>query len=148
MTTGTPSAEHFRKLERAYAAAPINAFYAPTLRIAEQAAELSFEITPAMLHAAAAAHGSVYFKALDDAAFFAANSMVEDAFLLTTSFTIYFLRPVSEGHVTARGRMTHRSGRLFFAEASLEDSAGAEIARGSGTFMRSRIPLDAGVGYR
>ena len=60
--------EHFRKLERAYASAPINAFYEPTLRVSEGLAELEIGITRKMHHAAGGVHGSVYFKALDDAA--------------------------------------------------------------------------------
>ena len=100
-----------------------------------------------MHHAANAVHGSVYFKLLDDAAFFAANSLVEDVFLLTASFTIYMLGPVSEGRLKAGGRITHRTGRLFFAEAELEDRDGNAIARGSGTFVRSRIPLTPEIGY-
>ena len=36
-------------------------------------------------HAANAAHGTIYFKMLDDAAFYAANSMVSDRFLLTNA---------------------------------------------------------------
>ncbi len=101
MTQTSSSEEHFRKLERAYVTAPINAYYAPTLRMSEGKAEIAFDIDPKMHHAAHAAHGSVYFKALDDAAFFAANSLVDDVFVLTVSFTVYFLRPVSEGRITA-----------------------------------------------
>ena len=37
-----------------------------------------------MFHAAGAGHGTIYFKMLDDAAFYAANSMVEEQFVLTT----------------------------------------------------------------
>ncbi|NIM02086.1 MAG: thioesterase [Acidobacteria bacterium] len=139
--------EHFRKLERLYRAAPINAFYEPELKIAEGAAELSIEIVPKMHHAVGAAHGSVYFKALDDSAFFAANSIETDVFLLTTSFHVHLIRPVSEGRITAYGRLTGRTGRLFFADSRLEDSAGNVIGTGSGTFMRSKLPLDFDRGY-
>jgi uncharacterized protein (TIGR00369 family) len=133
--------EHFRKLEHLYRDAPINAFYEPSLTVSEGAAELSIEIHPRMHHAIGAVHGSVYFKALDDSAFFAANSLEPDVFLLTTSFNIYMMRPVSEGRITARGKLTHRSGRLFFAESELEDGDGNLIGRGSGTFMRSKLAL-------
>jgi uncharacterized protein (TIGR00369 family) len=145
---GASDQAHFRKLERLYDRAPINAFYAPTLRVSHGAAELSLEILPKMYHAADAVHGSVYFKALDDAAFFAANSLVEEAFVLTVSFTVYMLRPVRRGRVTARGRVTHRTGRLFFAESTLEDEEAHPLARGSGTFMRSKILLTPEIGYR
>lgn len=142
-----PSEDHFRKLERAYGAAPINAYYSPTLRVSEGEAELVLDIERKMHHAADAVHGSVYFKALDDAAFFAANSLVEEVFVLTVSFTVYMLRPVSHGRLKARGRVTHRAGRLFFAESELEDQDGNQVARGSGTFTRGKIELTPDVGY-
>jgi uncharacterized protein (TIGR00369 family) len=147
MTSPASSKDHFRKLERAYNAAPINAFYSPTLRVSEGSAELILDIQRKMHHAAGAVHGSVYFKVLDDAAFFAANSLVDDVFLLTTSFTVYMLRPVSQGRLKAQGWITHKTGRLFFAESKLEDQDGNPVARGSGTFMRSQVRLTTDVGY-
>jgi acyl-coenzyme A thioesterase PaaI-like protein len=45
------------------------------------------------------------------------------------------------------GQVVHRSRRLFLAEAQLFDSAGNEIARGSGTFVPSEIPLSPQIGY-
>jgi len=50
-----------------------------------------------LFHAAGALHGAMYFLALDNAAFFAVNSLVEDVFVLTVSFNIYLLRPVDQG---------------------------------------------------
>ena len=44
-----------------------------------------------------AAHGTSYFKMLDDAAFYAANSLVTDRFLLTTAFNLLFTRPLGAG---------------------------------------------------
>jgi uncharacterized protein (TIGR00369 family) len=131
-----------------YHDAPINRESRPRLRVSDGKAEIRVDIDSKMHHAAAAVHGAIYFKALDDAAFFAANSLVDDVLVLTTSFTIYMLRPVSEGRLVARGRVTHRTGRLFFAEATLEDQDENSIARGSGTFMRSGISLGPEVRYR
>jgi uncharacterized protein (TIGR00369 family) len=141
--------EHFRRLERMYASAPINDFFAPRLHIPEAGmAELRLTIRRDFHHAAGAAHGAVYFKALDDATFFAANSLVEGVFVLTVSFNLYLTRPVSEGEVIARGRVVSRSKRLYVAEGTLEDSRGREIARGSGAFMPSAVSLNAEIGYR
>ena len=141
--------EHFRRLERMYATAPINEFFAPRLRIPEPGvAELRMVIRPDFHHAAHAAHGAVYFKALDDATFFAANSIVEDVFVLTVSFNLYLTRPVTEGEVIARGRVVSRSKRLYLADGTLEDSRGREIARGSGAFMPSTVALSTDIGYR
>jgi acyl-coenzyme A thioesterase PaaI-like protein len=44
-------------------------------------------------------------------------------------------------------RVVHRSRRLFVAESELVDSDGREVARGSGTFMPSAIPLSPELGY-
>jgi uncharacterized protein (TIGR00369 family) len=142
-----PATEHCRKLERMYVSAPINAYYAPTISIGEGRAEVTIAVRPEFFHAAGAVHGAVYFKLLDDAAFFAANSLADDMFLVTVSFNLYLTRPVSEGQMRAAGRVVHRSQRLFIAEAELTDASGREIARGSGTFMRSTIPLASVPGY-
>ena len=99
-------------------------------------------------HAAGAAHGTSYFKMLDDAAFYAANSLVTDRFLLTTAFNLLFTKPLKEGPVVAEGRWVSGQRRVFVAEARLIDATGEEAARGTGTFMRSRIALAGLPGYR
>jgi len=139
--------EHFRKLERMYHAAPINEYYRPKLTVGEGRAELEIPVRPEFFHAAAAVHGSVYFKALDDAAFFAVNSLVTDVFVLTVSYNIYLTRPVSEGVLLAKASVVHRSRQLFIADAELFDQNARQIARGSGTFMRSPIALTPEIGY-
>ena len=83
--------DHYRALERMYASAPCNAYYTPTIHITQGAAEIVIPIQEKFFHSAGAAHGSVYFKALDDAAFFAVNSLVTDVLVLTVSFTINIL---------------------------------------------------------
>ncbi len=141
------SQEHYRKLEHMYASAPINQFFRPTLVVSEGRADVSIPVKREFFHAAQALHGSVYFKALDDAAFFAVNSLLEDRFALTVTFNIYLLRPVFEGTIQATGRVVHRSNRLHVAESVLVDAAGLEVARGSGTFMTSSIALTPEIGY-
>jgi uncharacterized protein (TIGR00369 family) len=130
-----------------YATAPTNKYHASRLRVSEGRAEVIIPVRPDFFHVAHAVHGAVYFKALDDAAFFAVNSLIEDVFILTASFNVYLVRPISEGKMKATGRVVHRSRRLFVAESELVDSQGREIARGSGTFMRSNVPLSPELGY-
>ena len=139
--------EHYRKLERMYALAPINQFYLPTLVVKEGASTLTIPVREAFHHTAGAMHGSVYFKALDDAAFFAANSMVHDVFVLTATFEITFLRPVQSGTIRAEGRIVGGEGRRILAVSQLFDEHGTLVAEGSGTFARSKIVLDEEVGY-
>ena len=146
--TESPAEDHFRKLERMYASARINDYFQPTLTVSEGRAEVAIPVRPDFFHAAHAVHGSVYFKALDDAAFFAVNSLVPDAFVLTVTFNVYLTRPVSVGTLRAVGRVVHRSRQLFVADAELFDDQSRQVARGSGSFMRSSIPLAPAVGYR
>ena len=147
--TGPLGAElHYRALEQLYASAPINQKYASHLHIpGEGLSRLAFDITEADYHAAGAAHGTIYFKMLDDAAFYAANTLVTDRFLLTTGFNLHFTKPVRAGRVVAEGRWISGRRRVFVAEARLVDEEGEEIGRGTGTFMRSRIALSGLPGY-
>ena len=142
------AAFHYRALERLYASAPINAIFRSSLAIEDEGrARIDFAITPKTYHAAGAAHGTVYFKMLDDAAFYAANSLVTDRFLLTTSFNLHFTRSVREGNVVAQGRWISGRRRVLVAEAWLVDNEGEMIGRGTGTFMRSHIGLSGLPGY-
>ncbi len=139
--------EHYRKLERMYMTAPVNVYFRPAMRVSEGAAEVSIEAREDFYHAARAVHGVVYFKLLDDAAFFAANSLVEEVFVLTVSLSTYLTRPVTEGTMRAVGRVVHTSRRLIIADAELLDGEGRQLARGTGTFMRSTIALTPEIGY-
>jgi acyl-coenzyme A thioesterase PaaI-like protein len=92
-------------------------------------------------------HGVVYFKALDDATFFAANSLVEEVFVLTASFEIEFLGPVSFGEVRATAKVIADDGRRIEAQGELFDEKDQLIGRGVGQFARSRILLGPEVHY-
>src|SRR5262245_48082401 len=137
---------HHELLKRMYESAPINQFFRPLIHIEEGAATVRMPVRPDMHHAAHAAHGAVYFKMLDDAAFFAVQSLVTDAFVLTSTFQVHLLAPVVDGEMVATGTVVHQSKRLFIAESLLE-VAGTVVARGNGTFMRSAVRLDDKVGY-
>ena len=134
---------HFRKLERMYLSAPINKYYSPEVEISQGQAVIQTEVKPEFFHAAGSLHGSVYFKLLDDAAFFAVNSLVKDFFVLTVSFNIYLTRPVTKGILIAQGQVVSRSVNYYVAESVLTVNE-KEVARGSGSFLRSKIEL-AGV---
>jgi len=145
---GTGADLHYRALERLYRSAPVNALFASQIQIeGEGAARLVFDVTESCYHAAGAAHGTIYFKMLDDAAFYAANTLVTDRFLLTTSFNLHFTKPVRTGRVIAEGRWVSGRRRVYVAESRLIDAEGDEIGRGTGTFMRSGILLSGLPGY-
>ena len=139
---------HYRALERLYSSAPINQTFNSRLEIpGEGRSRIVFQIEESVFHAAGAAHGTIYFKMLDDAAFYAANTRTTDRFLLTTSFNLHFTKPVKSGEVVAEGLWISGKRRVFVAESRLIDAEGDEIGRGTGTFMRSRIALSSLPGY-
>jgi uncharacterized protein (TIGR00369 family) len=145
----TGAEAHLRALETLYAAAPINRLFESRITLAEAGrSEIRFTVAENSFHAAGAAHGTLYFKMLDDAAFYAANGMVSDRFLLTTAFNLHFTKPMKSGEAIAEGRWISGRRRVFVAEARIVDSTGEECARGTGTFLRSHIALAGLAGYR
>ena len=130
-----------------YQAAPINQFYHPQMSVSEGQAVIEIELNQKYHHAAGAVHGSVYFKMLDDAAFFAANSLEDKFFVLTTSFTTYLTRPVVAGKLKAIGKVVNKNRSQFIAQAVVYDSDNNEIGRGSGVFVRSKMLLKDAAGY-
>jgi len=138
---------HYKNLERMYLAAPINAIFLPRLSVTKGESEIEIDIGEKYHHAGGGVHGSVYFKMLDDAAFFAANSLETEVFVLTTSFTTYLTRPVREGKMRAVGKVVNKNSTQFIAESVVYDSRNKEIGRGNGVFVRSKKLLADTMGY-
>ena len=143
----TTKDRHFAGLQNLYLAAPINEFYRPSIEVSDSEATIEIEVTEDLFHAAGAVHGSVYFKMLDDAAFFAANSLEREVFVLTTSFTTYLTRPISSGRLRSVGRVVNQNKSQFIAEAVAYDSQGHEVGRGTGVFVRGKVLLREARGY-
>lgn len=140
--------QHYKNLERMYGAAPFNELFNYTIAVSEASAVIEIELTRTFHHAAGAIHGSIYFKMLDDAAYFAANSLETDYFVLTTSFTTYLTRPVSAGKMRAVGRVVNKNKSQFIAESIVYNDDEQEIGRGNGIFVRGKQLLINTPGYR
>ena len=132
-----------QKHKKMYLNANVNTmiFDTTTCKFSDGYAEIGLNISEKYFHGLGAIHGSVYFKLLDDAAFFAANSKSE-YFILTTSFNLNFLRPVKKGKIKAIGNLKYSSGNSFIAESKLFNENGKEVAFGTGSFLNSKIPLN------
>lgn len=147
--TATGARAHYRRLEALYDSAPINRLFDSRIEIMSPGqARIRFKVDESTFHAAGAAHGTLYFKMLDDVAFYAANSLVSDRFLLTTAFNLHFTRPMRAGEAIAEGRWISGRRRVMIADAHIIGPDGEEAARGTGTFVRSRIPLSSLTGYK
>lgn len=144
------SSEHYRKMERMYLNANFNKLIFPStqIEIRKGEADVSIEVEDTYHHALGAMHGAIYFKLLDDAAYFAANSLEEEYFLLTSSFNLHFIRPVSKGRITSKGKIRTATKNLYIAEATIYDVKGREVGYGTGNFMRSKVKLSPEIGYK
>ncbi len=139
--------DHYQSLENMYLSAPVNQIYLPKITVTEAESVIEIEVDPKLFHSAGAVHGSVYFKMLDDAAFFAANSLEPDLFVLTTSFTTYITRPVSSGKMRSVGKVVNMNRSQWIVEAVVYDDRDREIGRGNGLFVRSKQLLNQVPGY-
>ena len=141
-TKDTPNIEqHYRALESMYLAAPTNEYYNPNVKIWNEGAEISIQVESKFFHSAGALHGSIYFKLLDDAAYFAANSLEFEYFVLTADFRIDLLRPCVGGRITATGSIIRAGRQDILAESNLYDENGKLMATGRGRFSRGRTQL-------
>jgi len=141
--------EHFKKLERMFKAAPINdqLILGAEMKVFENRAELTLPIRREFLHAAMSMHGAIYFKLLDDAAYFAAASAEEEFFLYTKSYEIKFKRPVEGGVLVAKGELVEKGVKEWKAISTIEDEQGKVVASGEGIFVKSRLKLSDQAGY-
>src|SRR3989337_2006604 len=113
---------HLRALEALYGSAPINGLFESSIAIPKPGhSRIRFTVAPDSFHAAGAAHGTLYFKMLDDAAFYAANSLVTDRFLLTTAFNLHFTKPMRGGSAVAEGRWISGRRRVALGGARVRD---------------------------
>ena len=132
----------FEPMVNMYHNAPINQLYKPHLTIKEQGlATITYSINPDHFHAAGFLHGSAVFKLLDDSAFFAAQSVEHEFFVVTASYNSHFIRPVNEGILISTGRVIETTKSQIIAESRIENESGKLIAQGSGIFMKSNTSL-------
>jgi uncharacterized protein (TIGR00369 family) len=134
---------HLENLIKLYSSAPINQlhFKGSELRFNEDNAEIRLPVTEDFFHGMGTLHGSVAFKLLDDAAFFAAQAQEQLQFLVTSSFQIHFLRPGKTGELLAVGTVRQKTRTHWISEVRLFDERSKEIAFGSGTFQKSELKL-------
>ncbi len=141
-------AAHCRKLESMYLTAPCNEYYESGIRISEGEAEVVVPVQDKFLDAAGSVHASLVHGAMNDAALFASNSIVPKELMRSAGFNILFTGTVAEGELIARGRVIGISEDRYLTEAVVLDSEGKELGRGTGTFVKTEIPLSSDLGYK
>ena len=97
-------------------------------------ARISRTVTPAMHNPAGTLHGGVFCDLADHAmgvAFF--SSLADGEAMTTLELKINFLRPVSDGVITAEARVINRSKSTGLVECDVRDAQNRLLARASST---------------
>src|ERR1035437_720619 len=82
-------------------------------------------------------HGGAVMTLLDITMAMAARADLVDMGVVTIEMKTSFMQP-SRGHLTARGRLIHRTATLAFTEATVFDDHGKPSAHATGTFKYIR----------
>ena len=133
--------DFYQSLISIYNSAPINITYKPKMTIKKESATISVSVSKQHFHAANYLHGSAIFKLLDDAAYFSAQSVEQNYFLVTASFNSHFIRPINSGILIGHGTVIESTKTQIFADSHIENEDGKIIAKGSGIFMKSTIEI-------
>ena len=99
--------------------------------------ELHYEAQPEHLNSFAVTHGGASMTLLDVTMAMAARSGLKDMGVVTIEMKTSFMQP-SRGHLTAKGRLMHRTATLAFTEATVFDAQGKSCAHATGTFKYIR----------
>ena len=132
-----------------YLKAAINAVHFPStqIHISSGQAEIQIETNDSYHHAMHATHGAVYFKLLDDAAFFAAQSLEPSYFILTKTYQVSLKRPIHNEKIRCVGEIITENDNEIQARATLYLDSGKIAATGEGVFVKSGMELSSTPSY-
>lgn len=140
--------EHYQRLEQMFHSAPIQELLpGARMKVSEGKAEYILDINEAYFHAAQAMHGAIYFKMLDDSAYFAAASLETEYFILTKSYNIHFRRPVEADTLKAIGEVVTADKDQSVARSTIYNSNDKVVAQGEGIFVKGPKLLSSLPGY-
>jgi uncharacterized protein (TIGR00369 family) len=94
---------------------------------------ISIDVDEVHLNGAGTLHGGVYASLIDNAMGLAVLALV-GVRTATIEMNVHFLGAVSEGRITCRSEVVHRTRRTATAEAKVRDSEGNLVAMGTGAF--------------
>lgn len=142
MTDETDRQELWARLSKLLPFAPINKLYQPhNLQVGRGTASLEMPVLPQFFNGGMTVHGSVFFKGLDETAWFAANSLASEFAFATTSFSTYLLRLVRKGNLQVKAHVVSATKNLVVVDAEMFNDGDAVVAKGTGTFQPTSIPI-------
>jgi len=96
-------------------------------------ADLYIDVEDVHHNGAGSLHGGVYASLIDTAMGLSVLALV-GVRSATIQMDVHFLGAVSEGRITCRSEVVHRTRRTATAEAKVHDEAGNLVAMGTGAF--------------
>ncbi|MBK8487540.1 MAG: PaaI family thioesterase [Bacteroidetes bacterium] len=133
---------HYRRLEQMFLKAPVTQLFKnSSIEIAPNKCMITWNVDSHFFHAGKSLHGAAYFKMLDDAAYFAAASLNDVQFILTKTFQVKFIRPVTGGLITAEGVAKRDANGFIKATSILRSQDNKILARSEGVFAVSKLLL-------
>jgi len=130
--------EHFERLERMHIKSPINNLLNSKIKIKQGETKLNFKTNKDMNNALNKIHNAYKFMALEVAAFFAANSLIEDVLVSTKSFEILFSKPTTSNELIAFAKFSEKSMGNYIISIDLYDTKKNLVAKAKGVFRRSK----------
>ena len=79
---------HLKNLINIYNIASINKFYKPKINLSFGKSKIEMEVKNNFFHTGGSVHGSIYFKMLDDAAYFASQTHEKNIFCILLIFKL------------------------------------------------------------
>ncbi|BBO70325.1 hypothetical protein DSCA_42550 [Desulfosarcina alkanivorans] len=133
----SPNPAYIDALIRVINASPFPSHMSMRLEsIAFDQAMVSLETGPCHLQAYGIAHGGVLATLIDTATFWAVFlRLPQGDGLVNVDLKLNYLKPVTEGVLTAAGRCIRAGRSLSYAEAGVTDADGTLVAHGTSTLM-------------
>ncbi|MGB8509960.1 MAG: PaaI family thioesterase [Pyrinomonadaceae bacterium] len=138
MSDTTLTADDLTRLREVFARVPFVRLLGLELRSAERgAATFTLDVREELTRMEGLLHGGVLASLLDTAAACAVHTMLEPGGrTLTVDLTIHYLRPTTDGRITARAHVLREGRRLVILAVEATDEAGALIATAVTTYVK------------
>ena len=133
--------EHYNKLENIFSKSSINKVLNAEIKINQGFSELIFTTNNSMHNEIKEIHNAYISMALESAAFFAANSLIEDVLVFAKSFEINYLKTTQGKKLKSSAKFVEKSMGNYFILVELTENKNL-IARGKGVFRRSKTLLE------
>jgi uncharacterized protein (TIGR00369 family) len=127
-----------KRIERAISAVPFAKFLGIQLESIEPGrATMSLQIRDELKQNAGVVHGGVVASLIDSAMAFAILPLLKDDQLTTTvDLTTSYLRPLTNGKISATARVIREGGRIVVLSAELHDDQGNLSATALSTYIK------------